>query len=88
MKLNTATAVAGATILVGFFSKQPYLWIPLSVLIAGLTDLFTRQWVMSNRLGSARNLSVLLKSLFALIGFYAMVGQVVCVGLIIWWVTH
>ena len=59
--------------------------ILLSILAAGVIDLFTRAWVMSDRLGSARNLSALLKFFFALIGFYAMIGQVVCIGLIIWW---
>lgn len=61
------------------------MWIPLSVLGAGIVDLFTRQWVMSDRVGQMQKLSMTLKSMFALVGFYAMIGQVVCVGLIIWW---
>ena len=85
MKFNTAIIIALITLLLGFFFEQPYLWVPLSVLGAGAIDLFTRQWVMSDRVGQMQKLSMTLKSIFALIGFYAMIGQVVCIGLIIWW---
>ncbi|MDP2593415.1 MAG: hypothetical protein Q8P52_02065 [bacterium] len=77
--------IPAITLLLGFFFKQLFLWIPLSVLIAGFIDLFTRQWVMSDRVGEMQRFSMTLKSAFALIGFYAMIGQVICVGLIIWW---
>ncbi|PIQ91480.1 MAG: hypothetical protein COV70_03470 [Parcubacteria group bacterium CG11_big_fil_rev_8_21_14_0_20_39_22] len=85
MKFNTAIIISLITLLLGFFFEQSYLWIPLSVLGAGIVDLFTRQWVMSDRVGQMQKLSMTLKSMFALVGFYAMIGQVVCVGLIIWW---
>ncbi len=85
MRINTAIIISLATLLLGFFFEQPYLWIPLSVLGSGFIDLFTRQWVMSNRIGQMQKLSMTLKSAFALIGFYAMIGQVVCIGLIIRW---
>lgn len=85
MKFNSATIIALFTLLFGFFFNQPYLWIPLSVLVAGFVDLSTRQWVMSDRFGTAKNLSALIKFLFTLIGFYAMLGQIVCIGLILWW---
>ena len=85
MKFNTAIIISLITLLIGFFFEQSYLWIPLSVLGAGVIDLFTRQWVMSDRVGQMQKLSMTLKSAFALIGFYVMIGQVICVGLIIWW---
>ncbi len=85
MKINSAIIIALLTLLLGFFFNQPYLWIPLSVLVAGFVDLFTRQWVMSNRFGTAKNLSVLLKFLFTLVGFYAMLGQIACIIIIFWW---
>jgi len=85
MRLNTAIVISLITLLLGFFFEKVYLWVPLSVLIAGIIDLFTRQWVMSDRVGQMQRLSVTLKSLFALTGFYAMIGQVACIGLIIWW---
>jgi hypothetical protein len=85
MKFNTAIIISLITLLLGFFFEQLYLWIPLSVLGAGFIDLFTRQWVMSNQIGQMQKLSMTLKSAFALIGFYATIGQVVCIGLIIWW---
>lgn len=71
--------------LLGFFTDKLYLWIPISVLIAGIIDLFSRQWVSSDRLGRAKVLSSILKLLFALIGFYAMIGQIACIILLIWW---
>ncbi len=87
MRINSAIIIAFVALFIRFFSNQPYLCIPLSVLIAGLIDLYTRRWVISDRLGSAKNLSALIKFLFALIGFYAMLGQIVCIGLIIWWLV-
>jgi len=85
MKLNTAIVISLLTLLLGVFFDQSYLWIPLSTLIAGSIDLFTRQWVMSDRVGEMQKFSMSLKSFFALVGFYAILGQIVCVGLIIWW---
>lgn len=85
MKINLAIIISVLVLLLGFFKDQPYLWIPMTVLIAGMVDLFTRRWVSSDKLGSAQSLSVILKFVFALIGFYAMIGQVVCIGLLIWW---
>ena len=85
MKLNTAVIISGITLLLGIGFSQPYLWVPLTVLIAGIIDLFTRKWVASDRLGRALRLSVFLKFFFSLIGFYGMLGQVACVGLILWW---
>ena len=85
MKINYAIIIALLTLLLGFFFNQPYLWIPFSVLVAGFVDLFTRRWVLSDRFGTAKNLSALLKLLFTLVGFYAMLGQVACVVLVFWW---
>ena len=85
MRISIAVAISAFTLVLGFYFKQLYLWLPLSVMMAGLIDLFTRQWVMSDKLGRARTLSVLLKFIFALIGFYAMIGQVFCVAMIVWW---
>ncbi len=85
MKINLAIIISVLVLLVGFFTDQSYLWIPVTVLIAGIINLFTRQWVSSDELGSAQSFSVILKFMLALIGFYAMIGQVVCIGLLIRW---
>ena len=85
MRVNTATIISGGITIIGFSTNQPHLWIPMSVFIAGLIDLLTRSWVVSDRIGSARTVSVLLKFFLSLNGFYAMIGQVVCLGLVIWW---
>lgn len=86
MRFNTSIIIAGITLIAGVVFQQPYLWIPLSVLAAGVVDLFTRQWVMSDRLGRMREVSAFLKMLLALIGFYAMLGQVACIVLAGWWI--
>jgi hypothetical protein len=85
MKINLPTIISGLVLALGFFTEQPYLWIPLTVFIAGIIDMLTRQWVNSNRLGSAQAFSTIMKFVFALIGFYAMLGQIACIGLVIWW---
>lgn len=85
MKFNTAIIISFVTLLLGFFFEQSHLWMPLSVLGAGVIYLFTRQWVMSDRVGQMQKLSMTLKSIFALVGFYATIGQVACIGLVVWW---
>ena len=86
MKLNSAILVAAVVLTIGLIFEQTALWVPASVLVAGTVDLFTRSWVRSDRIGSARYLSVLLKLVFALTGFYAMIGQFVCAGVVVWWI--
>ena len=85
MKLNTSIVVSSITLIIGLLFHFPYLWIPISVIVASFIDLLTRQWVISNRIGSMQNLSAFLKFLLALVGFYAMIGQIVCIALIAWW---
>lgn len=85
MRINLAIIISVLVLLLGFFTDKLYLWIPISVLIAGIIDLFSRRLVSSDRLGRAKVLSSILKLLFALIGFYAMIGQIVCIILLIWW---
>ena len=86
MKLNTSIVIAAIAAVVAFvLSRPPCWWVPITVLVAGIVDLFTRAWVMSPRLGSAKTLSMALKSICALFGLYAMIGQLMCVGLVIWW---
>jgi len=85
MKLNTALIISALTLILGLVFSKSYIILPLSIMIASIIDLFTRQWVASNRLGSMANTSVILKGLFALIGFYAMIGQLICIWLLVKW---
>ncbi|OGJ14108.1 hypothetical protein A2554_01155 [Candidatus Nomurabacteria bacterium RIFOXYD2_FULL_35_12] len=85
MKINIAITISVLTLILGFVTKQVYLWIPLTVLIAGLIDMFSRQWVASDRLGSSINLSMFLKSLCSLAVLYVLIGQIICLGLVVWW---
>ncbi len=85
MKINLSIIISAIVLIVGLIFNQLYLWIPITILVAGFIDLFTRGWVFSDRLGSSRNISIILKFLFSLIGFYALIGQVICISLIVWW---
>ena len=85
MRLNAPTVIAGATLIVGLIFHQNYLWIPATVLAAGLIDLFTRRWVASENPGRWPTASTFLKFVCALVSFYAIVGQVACLVLIPVW---
>lgn len=85
MKVNSAMLISLPVLLLGYFLNQPHTWIPFTVLLASAVDLLTRKWVSSDKIGTARNLSILVKGLFGLIGFYAMLGQIICLGLVFWW---
>lgn len=87
MRLNLAIVISALAFVVAVILGRPHFWwVPLTVLFAGFVDLRTRAWVMSPRLGLSQNLSMALKSVCALFGLYAMLGQLVCVGLVIWWI--
>lgn len=86
MRLNPSIVIAIITILVSILTQQGSLFFPLTVLIAGVISLYTFSWVVSNRLGSNVTLSVLLKLILSLIGFYAIIGQFICIVLIFLWI--
>ena len=85
MRLNAPTVIAGAALIVGLIFQKGQLWIPATVLAAGLIDLFTRRWVASNQVGKWPNADNFLKFVCALVSFYAIVGQVACLVLIPVW---
>lgn len=85
MKLNTSIVFAFFTLLIGLLFSKPYLWFPLTVLVAGIADLKTRSWVMSDRLGSSANFSAFLKFILSAVLFYSALGQYICLGLLVWW---
>lgn len=85
MKLSLALIISTLTTTVGLiFSRSPIL-LPISIVLASIIDINTRDWVRSNKLGRQRTLSISLKIIFSLIGFYAMVGQLLCIWLLIKW---
>ena len=86
MKLTSSIIIATAVLFLGLFIKQQALWVPISVLIAGLIEAFTRSWIMSPKLGSATGLSMLLKFCLSLVGLYAGVGQFACIFIAIAWI--
>lgn len=85
MRLNTTVVIALVTLIGGIIASKGPIWIPVSVLAAGIIDLLTRSWVASERLGKWAGPSAVLKLGFALIGFYGLIGQFVCIVLIGRW---
>jgi hypothetical protein len=80
-----AILVAAATLLVGIPFEKGHLWIPASVLTAGIVHVVNRPWVVSGKRGSSASASEGLRALFNLIGFYATVGQIACIVLMAIW---
>jgi len=85
MRLNTGIVVSAVVLLAGWLMSAPSLWVPGATLVACIIDLFTRSWVVSDRLGSSVTLSVILKFILSLIGFLGMIGQFVSAGMLVWW---
>lgn len=85
MRITVAIIISLLTVIIGLALAKPYTLVPVSFLIASIIEILTRRWVASRRLGSWTNLSFTLKLIFMLIGFYALIGQIVCVVFIIWW---
>lgn len=85
MKISLAIIISSLTVIIGLFFGKPVVWFPLSFFVASLIELSTRRWVSSEDLGSWTNFSVIIKFILGLVGFYALAGQVICVGIIIWW---
>ena len=86
MKTTTAITITGFTAAWGLIAGNPFLWLPITGLFAGVIDLFTRGWVQSPKLGEWKLFSSYLKLVLALIGTYAMLSQFACVVLMIYWI--
>tara|TARA_B100001540_G_C15708254_1_gene597244 strand:- start:202 stop:468 length:267 start_codon:yes stop_codon:yes gene_type:complete len=87
MKITSAITITGFASAWGLIAANPFLWLPITGLIAGIIDALTRGWVQSPSLGASMNLSIILKFVFTLIGTYAMLSQLGCVVLMIYWVV-
>lgn len=87
MKITSAITITGVASAWGLLAANPFLWIPITGLIASFIDTMTRGWVQSPRLGASMNLSIILKFVFTLMGTYAMISQLGCVVLMIYWVV-
>ena len=87
MKITPAIIITGVASAWGLIAGNPFLWLPITALIAGIIDALTRDWVQSPRLGASMNLSIILKFVFTLMGTYAMLSQIACVLLMIYWVV-
>lgn len=85
MRLTSSIVISFITLVLGLFFKQPLIWLPSSFFIASIIDSLTRKFVKSEGLGQWVKTSVILKFLCALLGFYAIIGQLVCIYLILTW---
>ncbi|HBF00758.1 MAG TPA: hypothetical protein DDW46_06830 [Dehalococcoidia bacterium] len=86
MKTTTAITITGFTAAWGLIAGNPFLWLPITGLFAGVIDLFTRDWVRSPKLGASIKFSLYLKLVLTLMGTYAMLSQFACVVLMIYWI--
>jgi len=84
--ITSSLIISAITLIIGIILKAPLIWLPISVLITSIVDSLTRSWTTSDRLGRARTASTIIKGLFSLMGIYATIGQLACVGLIIFWI--
>ena len=87
VRLTTAIVINGLCAIPGVVWLFEFWWVPVSGLLAGLIELPTRDWLASDRLGTARGLSVIVKFLFALIGFYALITQLASIALVVYWIV-
>ena len=86
VKTTTAITITGIAAAWGLIAGNPFLWLPITGLFAGVIDLFTRGWVQSPKLGKWNKFSLYLKLVLTLIGTYAMLSQFACVFLMIYWI--
>jgi hypothetical protein len=85
MRLSTSILINAICLIIGILLKEGFLWIPISGLIASLIEVNMRKWVSSDRLGSAIKINVILKFGLSLIGFYSLLSQIACVGVLLYW---
>jgi len=69
----------------GTSAGYPHLWLPYTGLAASLLAVPTRSWVASSRTGSWVMLSALLKSSLGTIGLYALLAELACIPLVLYW---
>lgn len=85
MRLNISVVISALTFAVGLIWHEFYLWIPASVFVAGIVWLVLGGFASSNKRGSNTAASEGLKLVVNLIGLYVTIGQLACIGLLIWW---
>jgi hypothetical protein len=85
MKLSSPTIISLGTLIAGYAYDKVLIWIPISILAASLIFAPFRGWVMSDRLGTSVNTSMIIKFVLGTVGFYATMGQFLCLGLLVWW---
>lgn len=85
MRISLATILNSICIGIGLLLSRGPLWIPILGLAASLIATLTKEWVASDRMGTAVAASMIIKTIFALIGFIAMLSQLSALGLIGYW---
>lgn len=85
VRISSSLVVSVITLVLGIVFQKPGLWLPLSVLTASIIYSVAGTWAKSEKVGSAATLSIVLKLLFNVIGFYATIGQIVCVIWLLRW---
>ena len=85
VRLNSTVLISAFILIIGLIFGQPYLWLPISVLIASIIELVNRPWTSSNKVGEWAAFSLILKTIFNLFGLYGLIGQIACLVLLGIW---
>ena len=85
MRISTSTIISSIVLILGVVFQKDGLWLPISVLICSIIYTATSAWVTSSKRGSNALLSESLKLVLGIIGFYATVGQLVCLFWVVKW---
>jgi hypothetical protein len=85
MRLNTSVVISALTFSGGLIWHKLYLWVPASVFVAGLVWLVLGGFASLKKRGSNAAASEGVKLVVNIIGLYATIGQLACIGLLIWW---
>ena len=83
--LITTLVIRSLCIILGIYFNKPYLWIPISSVIATIIYAPFHSWCISSAIGSRVILSISIKTILSLIGFYASVGSWASYALLIYW---
>jgi len=83
--LITTLVIRFPCIILGVYFNKPYLWVPISSVIAAIVYAPFHSWCNSSAIGSRVILSISIKTMLSLIGFYASVGSWASYALLIYW---
>lgn len=85
MRISLSTIISCAVLVIGIIFQKDGLWLPISVAVCSVIYTINSPWVLSGKGGSNALLSEGLRLILNIIGFYATVGQFVCLFWLVRW---